>query len=137
MPYYRKNSYRADVVRRFGQTAGLPLFENSTSKPLSEPTKSRFENAPKALQLATDTRRLAHTILRHNKPALSTKQLAVLDALKQIGPATNEEIAHYLGWPINRVVGRTFELRQFGVVVPDKKRPCQITGNVVWAWKVK
>ena len=136
MPRYRRNRFRQETIQRFGQTANLPLF-NGHSKPISEPTKSRFERAPKAIALATDTRNLSDTILRHDEISLSEKQLAVLEAIQLIGPASNEEVAHYLGWPINRVVGRTFELREFGVVLPAGKRQCRITGNIVHTWRVK
>jgi DNA-binding MarR family transcriptional regulator len=86
---------------------------------------------------ATDTRKLSHLILTHNKLQLTNKQLAVLEAIVEIGPATNEEVAHHLGWEINRVVGRTFELREFGVVINAGKRRCRITGEIAHTWKVK
>jgi len=136
MARYRRNPYRKDVINRFGQTSGLPLF-NSVSKQIPEPIRSRFEKAPKSMASATDTRKLSHLILTHNKLQLTNKQLAVLEAIVEIGPATNEEVAHHLGWEINRVVGRTFELREFGVVINAGKRRCRITGEIAHTWKVK
>jgi hypothetical protein len=47
------------------------------------------------------------------------------------------EIAMKLDWPINQIVGRTFELRTFGLVVPDIRRQCRITGMVVRTWRAK
>jgi hypothetical protein len=124
------------VIQRFGVTSGLPLF-NATAKKIPEPIKSRFEAAPKSMAMATDTRKLSHVIATHDKLRLAEKQFAVLEALIDVGPASNEEIAHYLGWPINRVVGRTFELRQFGVVLDGGRRKCRITGNLVHIWRLK
>lgn len=50
------------------------------------------------------------------KEKLGTKQTIVYEALKTLGRASNEEIADYLGWPINRVTGRMTELRNFDMV---------------------
>jgi len=136
MARYRRNPYRMEVINRFGQTVNLPLFEQ-TSRRLPEPTRSRFEGAPKSIAVATDTRKLSHLILTHDKRQLTNKQLAVLGAIIDIGPASNEEIAHHLGWEINRVVGRTFELRQYGIVVLAGKRKCRRTGMIVSVWQKK
>lgn len=132
MPY-RRNRIRQEAINRFGATAGLPLFGDK----MTEPARSRLANAPKAIDVATDTRKLAHVILTHNTVELTKKQLVVRDAIEMIGPASNEEIADHLGWKINRVTGRTFELRTFGVVVPAGKRQCRITRNIVKTWRIK
>ena len=50
------------------------------------------------------------------KPKLGTKQLAVYEAIGDMGVATNEQIADYLGWPINCVTGRVSELKKYGAV---------------------
>lgn len=136
MTTYRRNRLRIETINRYGATAGLPLFEQS-SKQIPEPTRSRFERAPKSMPLATDTRKLSHTILTQYGVKLTEMQLQVLDAINQIGPATNEEIKHHLGWEINWVTGRTFELRQYKVVVDTGRRKCKITGNICHAWGVK
>jgi hypothetical protein len=136
MSSFNRNSYRADHIRRFGQTTGTPLFDSVMKQP-SEAEKARFENAPKAIQTGDDTRKLSHTMLLADEMNLGEMQQLVLDALYKIGPTTNEEIARHLGLPINHIVGRTFELRQFGLVVSDGKRKCSVTGNVVHAWRVK
>lgn len=47
---------------------------------------------------------------------LGDKQGIVYDALRELGIATNEMIADYLNWPINRVTGRVTELKRYGVV---------------------
>lgn len=131
---YRRNPYRQEVINRYGQTAGLPLFER-TSKAIPEPTKSRFKCAPKTIAVATDTKKLGHIAATHDPVRLGDKQQKVLDAFRAIGPASNTEVAHHLGWPINQVVGRTFELRELGLVVPAIKRVCSITGFVVQTWR--
>jgi hypothetical protein len=133
MSTFLRNNYRADHIRRFGQAAGTPLFDSAANKA----EQTRFENAPKAIQTGDDTRKLSHTMLKADEMKLGDMQQLVLDELYKIGPATNEEIAQHLGLPINHVVGRTFELRQFGLVVSAGKRKCSVTGNIVHAWRVK
>lgn len=139
MTRYRRNIVRQEIINRFGQTAGCPLFEG-VSITTPEPARTRLEHAPKAVALATDTKKLAHLLLTFDKIRLGEKQQKVLDVLIGHTDLTNEEIAHVLGWPINHVVGRTFELRHLGIegqpfVLPAYKRRCSITGNVVQAWK--
>jgi len=89
------------------------------------------------MPLATDTRKLSHVITTHDKLKLTARQFKVLETLQLIGPSTNEEIREHLGWQINWVTGRTFELRQFGVVVDAGRRKCKITGNICHVWKTK
>lgn len=139
MTVYRRNNFRGDHINRFGATVGLPLFESmkSDAQGPSEAQRARFEHAPKAMELGTDTRKLSHMMLVADEMRLGEMQRLVLEAFCQIGPATNEEIARHLKLPINRVVGRTFELREFGLVVGAGKKQCGITGNVVRAWDVK
>jgi hypothetical protein len=137
---YRRNSYRSDHIRRFGQGAGTPLFDSAlaaTSRRPSEAEQKRFENAPKAIQTGDDTRKLSRTMQLADEMHLGDMQQKVLDAFYKIGPATNEEVAHYLGVAINHVVGRTYELREFGLVEFAGKRKCSRTGNIVSTWRVK
>lgn len=47
-------------------------------------------------------------------PRLGEKQKLVLEALEELGVATNKQIAQHLGWEINRVTGRMKELRDYG-----------------------
>jgi len=47
---------------------------------------------------------------------LGEKQRQVFDALGELGIASNQDIAEYLGWPINRVTGRCKELRDYKFV---------------------
>jgi DNA-binding MarR family transcriptional regulator len=46
------------------------------------------------------------------KKDLNRKQKLVLEAVENIGPATNRQIGEYLGWPINSITPRVLELRQ-------------------------
>lgn len=89
------------------------------------------------MPLATDTRKLSHVITTHDKMKLTARQLKVLDTIRLLGPSTNREIREHLGWEINCVTGRTFELRQYGVVVDAGRRKCKIGGNICHQWKVK
>lgn len=50
------------------------------------------------------------------KSKLGKNQLIVYEAIKTLGRPTNEEIADFLGWPINCVTGRVTELRGFNMV---------------------
>lgn len=70
------------------------------------------------------------------KPILGRNQMKVLNLLRENHDLTNSEIANKLGWPINRVTPRVYELRQLGEVSEYKKRKCSITGLMVIAWGV-
>jgi len=61
MGHYRRNTYVVDQVSRFGQTVGMPLFEQTTPQP-DAPGKERLSNAPKVMELATDTQKLSHDV---------------------------------------------------------------------------
>jgi len=65
---------------------------------------------------AAQTSIFAYKSIQHE---LGDKQQIVYDAVKELSRATNEEIAHYLGWEINRVTGRVNELSKYGMLVPD------------------
>ena len=51
------------------------------------------------------------------KPKLNERQKAVLEALEEIFPASNKQLAEHLQWPINSITPRVLELRTKGVVV--------------------
>lgn len=69
-------------------------------------------------------------------PSLGHRQKVVYDTLAQERNMTNSELARKLDWPINTLVPRVFELRQFGLVFEDVKRTCNVTGKRVIAWCV-
>ena len=133
---YRKNSYRRDLLQRFGQEAGLPLFDG-TSKPAPEHVKKQLERAPKAMEVATETRKLGEMTARADELRLGQMQQEVLDLMYTADDWTNGELARKLGWGVNRVTPRVFELRQFGLVIKSCHRVCGVTGMVVTAWRVK
>ena len=56
---------------------------------------------------------------------------------KEQGNVTNMELADAIGWSINRVTPRVYELRKKGKVVLDEKRRCTVTGRRACAWRVK
>ena len=135
MENYRRNSLLEEKVA-MNPTFGLPLFNDKASTA----SEYRLQSAPASIPLATDTRKLSHIMLKFDRKQLNEKQRRVYDVIKKHGPLTNEEIAKILAWPINRVTGRTFELRHFGLekkalVVPDIRRICNVTGNCVSTWK--
>ncbi len=58
------------------------------------------------------------------------------DALP-LGEATNSELASYLGWTINRVTPRIYELRKADKVAETGKRPCKVTGRSAYSWAAR
>lgn len=62
---------------------------------------------------ATTTRDASY----HNLTDLGEKQAAVLAVIAERGPINNRAIAEALGWDVNRVTPRVFELRERGLVV--------------------
>jgi len=69
------------------------------------------------------------------KPTLGPRQIAVLSVLENAPPLTNTEIAQRLGWSINRVTPRVFELREKDMVRECGRRPCRITGRNAIQWR--
>lgn len=69
-------------------------------------------------------------------PTLGDRQRAVYDELEKAENLTNSELAGRLNWPINCITPRVYELREVGVVVEDRRRPCRVTGRTAIAWKI-
>ena len=134
---WRKNKSRRELIERFGEEAGLPLFAGESDAKVPKHVQARLETSPKAIQTADETRKLAHITINMDELKLGEKQQRILDLMCLRDDWTNEEIAHKLGWGVNRVVGRVFELRELGLVIPALRRACSITGMIVQAWRVK
>lgn len=139
MPTYKRNPAVAEVLGQH-PTAGLPLFQTE-NEGLSKHEQYIATKAPRAIPLATDTRKLSHIALTFDKDILTKKQLWVFNAFKELralgyADATNEEIRVHLNTRINLIVGRTFELRQKGVIGKSRKRKCRVTNNIVTAWTI-
>ena len=83
--------------------------------------------------LATETRDAAY---REVVKTLSARQKVVFELLQR-GDRSNNEIASALGWPINRVTPRVFELRALNLVFPGETVNCRITGRKVQQWTVR
>lgn len=66
---------------------------------------------------------------------LGRKQQIVLNTFKGSQTLTNMEVAELLGWSINRITPRVFELRAKSFLKEDCKRICGITGRRSIAWK--
>lgn len=138
MRRYRRNTALVEIVRRY-PTAGLPLFEDSGQRIPSRARKIA-RSAPRAVEVATPTRNLAHRSVTYSESELTKKQMQVLEVIREVSmtseiDVTNQEIADRLNWSVNRVTGRTFELRNLGAVVPSRRRMCRSTGFVVQAWR--
>ena len=84
--------------------------------------------------MARDTSLMAWMDLQ---PVLGEKQMFVYNALKYLHSATNMELAHMLGWSINRVTPRVLELRVEGMVVACGVRMCKVTGRQAHEWRVR
>ena len=67
---------------------------------------------------------------------LGKRQKVVFEAINKFEDVTNAELADFLGWPINTVTPRVFELRKMGIVEERFKRPCKITSRLAIAWRL-
>lgn len=64
-------------------------------------------------------------------------RMKVFKAMKKINkPCSNYMISKHLNWPINRITGRTNELRKLGMVVFHHKEICQETKAKVDYWVI-
>ncbi len=138
MPY-KRNEAIADVIAGH-PTAGLPLFRED-NKDLSKREQYLVNKAPRAFPIATDTRKLSHIALTFDPDILNRRERWVFGGFKALrdqgeADATNEEVRVHLNTRINLVVGRTFGLRQKGVLGRSQKRKCRTTGHVVTAWTI-
>lgn len=68
------------------------------------------------------------------KPTLGHRQRVIFEEICKAGNLTNSEIAARLGWTINTVTPRVFELRQRGYVSQFEERECRVTGRTCIAW---
>lgn len=69
------------------------------------------------------------------KDNVSKRQLEVLEAIVDLGTATNRMIARHLGWEINRVTGRVNELTNKGFVKVAGDYLDPETNKTVNMWK--
>lgn len=72
-------------------------------------------------------------------PVLGARQIAVLEAFEHEPGRdfTNAELGRALGWEINRITGRTNELRKLGILEESRRRQCGVTLREVHAWRIK
>lgn len=129
MPHYKRNIAREEMIKRYGVTAALPLFDQKTPVHVQE----RINHAPASIPVADDTRRISHLALQMK---IGEEQQKVLDAFCSVPDGTNKEIAALLNIDASTISARNNELRKLGLIVVSKKRQCSITKNIVTAWKV-
>ncbi len=79
-----------------------------------------------------ETSGMAYDSIKDN---VSNKQKVVMHALVY-GPKTNQEIAEYLGWPINTVTPRCNELVKKGFVI-EHSRKVGPSGRFAIRWSLK
>lgn len=73
--------------------------------------------------------------LKSVRPYLGQRQAEVMAVFNEPDTRlTNNEIAQRLGWSINCVTPRVFELRAMGKLTSFGKRPCAITGKTSMVW---
>ena len=68
-------------------------------------------------------------------PLLGERQKMVFGAIRFLGNPCNQDIAEFLGWPINCITGRVKELRDKYVVI-DAGLKVNRAGRMVMCWKV-
>jgi len=77
------------------------------------------------------------TSLEAHRSILKTigkKQIEVLNAIKKLQPCSDQMIAEYLQYTINRVTGRRNELMTMGKIEPCGKKKNRFGRNVMY-WK--
>jgi DNA-binding MarR family transcriptional regulator len=75
---------------------------------------------------------------RKIKPDLGQKQDHILEVFRRTGLTfTNRELAQVLGWDINRVTPRVFELRDKGYLQEAGDKQCDVTGHRAMVWKLR
>jgi hypothetical protein len=68
---------------------------------------------------------------------LPEKRRAVFEAIKALGECCDMDIALHLGWPINKVTGRRYELEGLGLVQGTGRKPSNHSEVKVNYWKIK
>lgn len=93
--------------------------------------------------MTTPARRVQETSIeayREIKPKLNDMQERVIAVIYErpfMRDYTNRELAHFMGVDVCHVTGRTYELRQKGILVFNRKRMCSITQRRVLAWRLQ
>lgn len=117
---WKRNALKEERIARVGVTVDLPLFGWAHSLP--EP--------PSRIQDASAVKARALEMLKGRLP---DNRLKVLDAVFDLQPATDRDIADWLGWEINRVTGRRRELVQLRFVESCGERPGRYrAANTLW-----
>lgn len=68
---------------------------------------------------------------------ISARQQDVIDALRDLNEASDQRIAAWLGWSINRVTPRRGELVKLGLVARARIEPDPITQRDVSIWRLE
>lgn len=79
-----------------------------------------------------------HAYMNEVAPTLGARQITVAEVFERAPDRdfSNSEIGQALGWSVNRVTGRTNELRGMGILVFSQRRTCGVTTRPVKAWKL-
>lgn len=68
--------------------------------------------------------------------AVTGRRLAVLEALRTHGPMTQEQVGEVLGWPIQSVNPRIYELARGGRVRDTGTRRSTRSGKTAAVWEI-
>jgi len=119
---WQKNIHKQEMIERFGQTAGLPLFD-------SRPTTSLPDWIWNGNGISAE-------VYRKMELKFSDDAKEYLRALLLLGgQATDHEVKDAIRWDLHIVSARRNDLKKLGVVVsyPGKKKPGPYgMANTIW-----
>lgn len=70
------------------------------------------------------------------KQSLTKRQQIIYDAIRKYPDHTANEISKILRLPINTISGRFTELHNKSKINRIQRRPCAVTGNNSYTWRV-
>lgn len=126
----KENPTYVNAVRK-NQTAFTPLFE---------PGEFGLRPPAKLIENASENRGIVYHSL--NKKMLEKQQNDVLEAFRQLFPASDNDVSRFLNIPEGRVSARRNKLIEFGLIIKNKdekglpiKKFDTITNKKVQTWK--
>lgn len=100
-------------------------------------TQERFDGgAPVALAVAETDSRTTRDARYHALTDLGAKQRAVYAVVAKYGPLSDRQIGELMGWSVNRVTGRRYELVALGLVEQAGTALDPATDRRVALWQV-
>ena len=131
---YSKNAERFCRIQEHGQTVDLPLFEPE-AKGIVPSAKITTEEMPQRVFNGSQSKAEAYDAIKGH---LSASREKVMEALIDLGHATDRELATKLGWDVNRITARRKELQELGLVIFSGEKTGDFgIKNAIWTpdWK--